>query len=190
MKKLGSKKLLIILIIVWTILIIYRIAAYKEPGRAPLKYIKGQAVIMHEEIKERGDDKKGESRLRKDLLYKKPEASFQIARNIFAPLYTPPPLVKKPITPPLPPKPEIKVPTPEEIAIEKSKAELKKFKYLGFLNKGGINEAFLSKDNELVSVKKGEIIRGRYLVKEITPNTVIIQDNETQIEEVVSLSGG
>ena len=92
--------------------------------------------------------------------------------------------------PPAPPKPEIKVPTPEEIASEKSKAELMKFKYLGFINKGGINEVFLSKDNELISTKKGEVIKGRYLIKDINPNAVIIQDKETQIEQVVNLSGG
>lgn len=190
MKKIDSKSLLIVFIIVFAILIIYRIAAYKEPSRVPLKYVKGQSFIKPEEIKLRMKEKNGETGFRKDLLYKKLDAPVQITRNIFAPLYTPPPPVKKPPTPHPPSQPEVKVPTPEEVAIEKSKAELKKFKYLGFLNKGGINEAFLSKDNELISAKKGEIIKGRYLIKDISPIAVVIQDKETQIEEVVNLSGG
>ncbi len=189
MKNLNPKRLLIILLAIWGLLLFYRIATYQKPRTAPLKYVKGKAVIKTEEIKERGEDKKGESRFRKDLLYKKPDASFRITKNIFAPLYTPPPPVKKPPSPTPPPKPEIKVPTPEEIAMEKSKAELKKIKYLGFMNKGGVNEAFLSKDNELITVKKGEVIKGRYLIKDATPNSVIIQDKETQIEQIVTLSG-
>lgn len=188
MKNLNPKRLLIILLSIWGLLLFYRIATYEKPRTAPLKYVKGQAVIRQEEITERGEDKKGESRLRKDLLYKKLEASLQISRNIFAPLYTPPPPVKKPSTPTTPPKPEIKVPTPEEIAMERSKAELNKFKYLGFMNKGGINEAFLSKENELISAKKGETIKGKYLLKDISPNTVLIQDKETLIEQSVSIS--
>ncbi len=191
MKNLNPKKLLIILLSVWGLLFFYRIAAYEKPRTAPLKYVKGKAMIKTEEITVRDANKKGGAGLRLDLLNKKPGNSVRITRNIFAPLYTPPPPPpKKPAVPPPPPKPELKVPTPEEIAIEKSKAELLKFKYLGFINKGGINEVFLSKDNELISTKKGEIIKGRYLIRDATPNSVIIQDKDTQIEEVVNLSGG
>lgn len=191
MRNLNPKSILIILLSVWAILIIYRIVSYEKPKTAPLKYVKGKAIIKAEEITARDADKKAGVGLRLDLLNKKLGDSVQITRNIFAPLYTPPPPPpKKPLAPPLPPKPEIKVPKPEEIAIEKSKTELKKFKYLGFLNKDGVNEAFLSKDNELISVKKGEIIKGKYLIKEITAATVIIQDKEIQIEETINLSGG
>ncbi len=191
MKNLNPKSILIILLSVWALTIIYRIVNYEKPKTAPLKYIKGKAIIKHEEIPVRDADKKDGAGLRFDLLNKKLGNSVQITRNIFAPLYTPPPpLPKKPAVPPPPPKLEIKVPTPEEIAAEKSKAELLKFKYLGFINKGGINEVFLSKDNELISTKKGEIIKGRYLIRDATPNSVIIQDKDTQIEQVVNLSGG
>ncbi len=191
MRNLNPKSILIILLSVWALLIIYRIVSYEKPKTAPLKYVKGKAGVKAEEIRVREADKKGGAGLRLDLLNMKPGNSVQITRNIFAPFYTPPPPVKKPLAaPPAPPKPEIKVPTPEEIASEKSKAELMKFKYLGFINKGGINEVFLSKDNELISTKKGEVIKGRYLIKDINPNAVIIQDKETQIEQVVNLSGG
>lgn len=191
MKNLNPKSILIILLSVWALIIIYRIVSYEKPRTAPLKYIKGKAIIKPEEITVRDADKKGGTGLRLDLLNKKLGNSVQITRNIFAPLYTPPPPPpKKPAVPPPPPKPETKVPTPEEIAAEKSKAELMKFKYLGFINKGGINEVFLSKDNELISTKKGEVIKGRYLIRDATSNSVIIQDKDTQIEQVVNLSGG
>jgi hypothetical protein len=191
MKNLNPKSILIILLSVWALTIIYRIVSYEKPKTAPLKYVKGKVIIKADEITVRDEDKKAGAGLRMDLLNKKLGNSVQITRNIFAPLYTPPPPPpKKPAVSPPPPKPEIKVPTPEEIAAEKSKAELLKFKYLGFINKGGINEVFLSKDNELISTKKGEIIKGRYLIRDATPNSVIIQDKDTQIEQVVTLSGG
>lgn len=191
MKNLNPKSILIILLSIWAILIIYRFAAYEKPRTAPLKYVKGKVIIKADEITVRDEDKKAGAGLRMDLLNKKLGNSVQIAKNIFAPLYTPPSPLKKPSAPPpLPTKPEAKAPTPEEIAAERAKAELLKFKYLGFLNKGGINEAFLSKDNELISAKKGEIIKGKYIIKEVTPNTVVIQDKETQIEQVINLSGG
>lgn len=191
MKNLNPKSILIILLSVLALTIIYRIVGYEKPKTAPLKYVKGKVIIKADEITVRNEDKKAGAGLRMDLLNKKLGNPVQTTRNIFAPLYTPPPpLPKKPAVTPPPPKPEIKVPTPEEIAIEKSKAELLKFKYLGFINKGSINEVFLSKDNELISTKKGEIIKGRYLIRDATPNSVIIQDKDTQIEQVVNLSGG
>ena len=190
MKNLNPKSILIILLSVLALIIIYRVVTHAKPKTAPLKYVKGKAIIKPEEITARDADKKDGTGLRLDLLNKKLGDSIQIARNIFAPLYTPPPPPKKPALPPPLQKPEVKVPTPEEIAAEKAKAELLKFKYLGFMNKGGVNEVFLSKDNELISTKKGEVVKGRYLIKDINPNAVIIQDKETQIEQVVNLSGG
>lgn len=188
MKKLNPNSILIIFLSLWALIIIYRFASHEKPKTAPLKYVKGKAIIKADEITVRDADKKGGTGLRLDLLNKKLGDSVQIARNIFAPLYTPPPPVKKLLTPATPPKPEIKVPTPEEIAAEKSRTDLKKFKYLGFINKGGVNEAFLSKDNELISAKKGETIKGKYFLKDINPNTVLIQDKETLIEQSINIS--
>jgi hypothetical protein len=190
MKNLNPKSVLLILLSVLALIIIYRIVSYEKPKTAPLKYVKGKAIIKPEEITARNADKKGGAGLRLDLLNKKIGDSVQITKNIFAPFYTLPPPPKKPLVPLPPPKPEIKVPTPEEIAVEKAKAELLKFKYLGFINKGGINEIFLSKDNELIATKKGEVVKGKYLIRDATPNSVIIQDKDTQIEQVVNLSGG
>ena len=95
------------------------------------------------------------------------------------PMEAPPPPVANampPVTavaPPAPPAPS--GPTPEELARQAGRQELSQYRYLGYLVRGGRDEAFLSKGKDLHIVKAGETIDQHVLVKAIAPTGVTLQ---------------
>jgi len=100
---------------------------------------------------------------------------------------TPPPsplaMAMPPVSAPLPPP----GPTPEELARQAGRQELSQYRYLGYLTRAGMDEAFLSKGKDLHIVKAGETIDQRVLVKAITPSGVTLQETASQVEQTVAL---
>ncbi len=197
MARLNPKLLLAVLVGIWVVLLAYRILSHEEPKRVPLTYRKGQAVAGAPTGDKRaptGDIKastKGEERrdltLKLDLLNRKPPVPGAGLKNLFLPLHYEPP---KPLLPPLPPPPPpVHIPTPEEIAAEQARKELSEFRYLGYLNRGGKEQAFLSKGGNLFIVKRGEAITGTYILKEANNNFVVIQETQSKVEMTIALTG-
>jgi hypothetical protein len=87
-----------------------------------------------------------------------------------------------PVAPPVPPGP-----TPEELARQAGRQELAQYRYLGYLIRGGRDEAFLSKGKDLHIVKAGETIDQHVLVKAIAPTGVTLQETASQVEHTVAL---
>jgi len=79
--------------------------------------------------------------------------------------------------------------TPEELAADQSRAELLKFKYLGYLVEKDMT-LFLSKAGELFVVKVGDKVLAGYTVKEANKDFVVILDTATRVEGRVPLAGG
>src|SRR3989304_3675835 len=106
-----KKQLLIILMVVWAFLIVYRTGTREEPKRVPPKYVKGQ-IISKTQVLSRSQSG---FTVRLDLLEDRSKIALNNPRNVFAPLqiYLPaPPAPPQPAEPPPPPPP----PTPEQPA--------------------------------------------------------------------------
>jgi len=87
--------------------------------------------------------------------------------------------------PPSPPPIEPK--TPEEIAADASRADMSKFRFLGYLTDKE-STLFLSKDGELFIVKTGDRVLKNYIVKESSKDFVILLDTATGIAMRIALS--
>ena len=114
----------------------------------------------------------------------KPKIKYQKnTKNIFKSIIIPP--VKH-----TPPSPVVK-PRPAPPSIPKRNPledELKKFQFIGFIEKKGETSIFLSKGDNLFVVSKGEKIEYRFLVKDITQTNIILTIiNQTDIEFKLSL---
>ncbi|GJL65828.1 MAG: hypothetical protein NPIRA05_07990 [Nitrospirales bacterium] len=65
-------------------------------------------------------------------------------------------------------------PSPEELALQRAQQQLSKFRFLGYLKKGGESQAFLTKGESIYIVKQGETVEGRIVVNRIDPTLVIL----------------
>jgi hypothetical protein len=88
----------------------------------------------------------------------------------------------------LPAPAPVAVKTPEEIAAEASRADLSKFRFLGYLTDKE-NSLFLSKDGELFIVKNGDRVLKNYKVKEAGNDYVVLLDTVTGVEMRIDMSG-
>jgi len=129
--------------------------------------------------------------------------SFSNPRNIFAPL-----TFKKPVTPPPKGKPKPVVanssqpkpkkppppsgPSPGELAAERARQLLNKYRFLGYLKKGGESQAFLTNGKDIYIVRQGEIMEGRILVNRIDPTNIVlstkVKETGDQIEAIIPLT--
>ncbi|HXC61503.1 MAG TPA: hypothetical protein VNV63_02400 [Nitrospiria bacterium] len=191
MARLNPKLMLAVLAGIWVVLAAYRILSHEEPKRIPLTYRQGQAVTKVTST--RGEERR-DLTLKFDLLNWKPPAPGAGLKNIFLPLYfeppkppAPPPTIPHAPPPTLPPPPA--PPTPEEIAAEQARKELSEFRYIGYLNRGGKEQAFLSKDKNLFIVKLGDVITGTYILKDANNSSAVIQETQTKVEMTVPLTG-
>lgn len=115
-------------------------------------------------------------------------------RNIFKPIFVdelkfnkqkaiaikPPPK----ITPPPPPP----VPTPvQPVVVQPESAPLANFTFIGFLKKGAVKTIFLTKDKDILLVKKGDKVAGRYVATEISEQALTLTVTDTGDEIVIPL---
>ena len=82
----------------------------------------------------------------------------------------------------------IPVKTPEELAAEAARADLSKFRFLGYLTDKD-SSLFLSKEGELFIVKSGDIVLKNYQIKVVGKDHVVLYDTITKVEVRVELSG-
>jgi len=175
------KWLFVVLFGAWVLILIYQWDSSGPPKRVPLTYEKGG--------KKGAGLKSGEEafKLNLDLLEKSRSVAYAKPKNIFKPVefYKPPP------PPPLPPPPvpEVKGPTPEELAAQRARQELSEFRVLGFLTKAGREEVFLSKGGELLIARQGDLIKNQFLLKELQGGRVVLKDPITNVEVTIVVEG-
>ncbi len=110
---------------------------------------------------------------------------FSQPRNIFSPIGSRKIASKKisipkrrpqsnSIVAPPPPAPTISSPSPEELAAQRARQELNKFRFLGYLTKGGESQAFLTNGQAIYIVKQGEMLEGQVQVNRIEPETIVL----------------
>lgn len=103
-------------------------------------------------------------------------------RNIFKPLFIDQNQNKQKAVAPKPPT----QPKPPQIVATPQK-ELIKFTFLGLLHMDNQKTIFLTKDKEILLVKKGDVFAGRFKARELDEHSLRILVNDTGEEIVVPL---
>jgi len=168
-------------IVLALLLVAFAIAlAYSFMGRPrqksveKLKYTPGMRVDAYRTINRARDDKK----LHLELLDRDTPRFTGFRRNIFRPVYLNEmqlasiplkPLKPAPTAPPPPLPPPVEK-TPAQVAME----EVGQFAFLGYLQKDNRRTVFLTKNNEIFLVKKGDKVVGKYEVADISENMLRI----------------
>ena len=129
--------------------------------------------------------------------------AFSNPRNIFAPLSfkkpAPPPSKAKAVPVITKPKklaqkkpPPPSGPSPGELAARRARQQLNKYQFLGYLQKGGESQAFLSNGQDIYIVRQGEIMEGRIHISKIDPSNIVlsteVQETGAQIEATIPLT--
>ncbi len=136
------------------------------------------------------DRRQAASALRLDLLDQQVPDFKGYHRNIFKPLFVDETKMaqvraatkkRRPVLPPPPPVPF------QPMVMEPPRPELAKFTFLGFLQKDKRKIIFLSRDKEIILVKKGDIFAGRYEASSITDQALTIRVTDTGEEMVIPL---
>ena len=165
----------------------YRLLTAEGPRTAPLMYDRG--AVASTPVRPAAQARGGAADPLSVVLERSAEPYPGVVRNIFRmenpaarPKPKPAPVV---VTAPSPSAPER---SPEEIAADLARADLAKFRYLGYLSEKETT-LFLSKGGELFIVKIGDKIGTTYTIKEANKDFIVILDTATRVEGRVSLSG-
>jgi len=168
-----QKVALVILLVIFAISLGY--CLLRRPQQRTLDKLKFAPGVKADSarIPARSQDEK---RLRLDLLDRELPRFSGFHRNIFRPLFSEGMsirrVVARPVLPaPLPaPLPQPVVKSPAQIAME----DVGRFTFLGYLQKGNRRTVFLSRDNEIILVRKGDKIAGKYEVAAISEEVLTI----------------
>jgi hypothetical protein len=132
------------------------------------------------------------TRLKIDQLDKIPSGFSGYHRNLFKPVFVDElKIAKQKLVEvkkiPLPPPPTV-VPQPvEQVIIQPEMAPLARFTFLGFLKKGSVKTIFLAKDKDILLVKKGDKVAGRYEATDISDQALTLIVTDTGDEIVIPL---
>lgn len=113
-------------------------------------------------------------------------------RNIFKPVFVEEVKVVKPKVPVFVPPPVKPVPPPvrtEPIMVQPESTPLARFTFLGFLSNGSVKTIFLAKEKEILLVKKGDKVAGRYVATDISDQALTLTVTDTGDEIVIPLVG-
>ncbi|HKZ16668.1 MAG TPA: hypothetical protein VJ161_04295 [Geobacteraceae bacterium] len=124
-----------------------------------------------------------ENRVRMDLLDRKSEKFSGFKRNIFGPIIQEQrkPTAKR-AAPAVRPVPPIQMPQPSPV-----QRDMAQFTFLGFLKKDNRKTIFLTSNNEIFLVKKGDIIAGKYNVADVTDEMMTIRSSTNGGEIIIPL---
>jgi hypothetical protein len=180
-----QKIVLSVLVTVLVVMIIYRSVTDEKPKTAPLTYARGAVATTPVR---RGLPSPAASSDPLTVFFARRQEPFPgVNRDLFRMQNPAPPRPKAaPIAPVAPPPVPEK--TPEEIAAELARADLSKFRFLGYLTDRD-RSLFLSKDGETFIVKSGDRVLKNYTIKDAGKDYVILLDTVTQVEVRIELSG-
>jgi hypothetical protein len=166
----------------------YRFLTAQKPKTAPLMYARG--AVASSPVRQGLLSRSSGADPLNVFLERHEERFPGVSRDIFR-MENPSVKAKLAPTPKVivpPPPPPVPVKTPEEIAAEASRADLSRFRFLGYLTDKE-STLFLSKDGELFIVKSGDRVLKNYKVKEAGRDSVVLLDTTTGVEVRLDLSG-
>jgi len=137
-----------------------------------------------------------ERTLRLDLLEREQTGFKGYRRNIFRPIFVDEIMMMKQKAvaikpPPLPPvavvQPPIVAAPPPVVQPVTLQSTLARFIFLGYLKKDNRKTIFLSKDNDIILVRKGDKFAGRYEAKSVTDQALTIVATDSGEEIIIPL---
>jgi hypothetical protein len=171
-------------------LIGYRVMTAEKPKTVPLIYTRGAVATSPVRMGVQSPAAGSDPLL--VFLVQREKKFPGVTRDIFR-MENPAPKTKPaPVTAPaptVPAPPPVPVKTPEEIAADAARADLSRFRFLGYLTDKD-STLFLSKDGELYIVRSGDTVLKNYRVKEAGKDHVVLLDSMTRVEVRIELSGG
>ncbi len=202
-KKLALFILLIVLVlaVVWSFLSVPR-----QKTVSTLKYAPGQTRLAAKNVVTEpaatpagripAPAATGDERfLRLDLLEREQPGFKGYRRNIFKPIFidevkammrraaAPKPLPIPPVAVQAP----VVVPPPPIIQPETLQTTLARFVFLGYLKKDNRKTIFLSKDKDIILVRKGDKFAGKYEARSVTDQALTILSTDTGEEIIIPL---
>ena len=187
-----QRLILFILVILFGIAALWSYSSMPRPKTvSTLTYKSGQqaksVVALTDKPTSDADDG---SRLKISLLDKEPAGFKGYRRNIFKSIFVDEiKFVKQkvvaikppPIMPPAPVQPV------QPVIMQPETTPLARFTFLGFLKKGSVRTIFLAKDKDILLVKKGDKVAGRYEATEISDQALTLTVADTGDEIVIPL---
>lgn len=185
-----QRLILLILVILFVIAVLWSYSAMPRPKTVsaltfkPGQQAKAVVIATDKQARDRDDGTK----LKIGLLDKEPAVFNGYRRNIFKPVFSDPTKVVKQQVAPFKRPPRMPpVPFMPPAIIQPVTAPLARFTFLGFLKKGSVRTIFLTKDNEILLVKKGDIIAGRYAATDISDQALTLKVTDTGEQIVIPL---
>lgn len=184
-----EKQLLAVLIAVLVLLLVFRLTTSEKAKTAPLTYRPG--AVVSSPVRHGVSQTSAGQPDPIALLFAQRDYPYPgVIRDLFR-MSNPAPKPKKkpePVVVPVYVPPPIPQKTPEEIAADAARAELARFRFIGYLTEKD-NSVFLQKDGETFVVKRGDTVQKTFKVKEVGRDHVILTDSVTHVETRVDLSG-
>jgi hypothetical protein len=185
-----QKKILIALLLIFALLLAYRIVTAGKPKTAPLVFTRG--AVARSSVRRGLLSRSGPADPLKTFLEQRARKFPGVSRDIFR--IATPAAPRKPKAPPrvvsapVVTAPVAPVKTPEQIAEDLAREDLSQFRFLGYLTDKD-NTLFLSKGGGLFMVKVGDRLYKNYRVKQAGKDFVVLVDAATGVEVSVELSG-
>jgi hypothetical protein len=183
-------KLLAAMVAVIIALNIYQRYAEEQQKIRPLTYTPGMksAAPVRRSVSAGGTQQDPLAVILERRAEKYPGTARDIFRMTGSGTAKPKRIIRKPVEVVTAPTPTIPAKTPEEIAADAARADLTRFRFLGYLTDRD-SSLFLSRDGELFIVKSGDTVLKGYKVKTVEKDHVILQDTATKVEVKIELTG-
>lgn len=150
----------------------------------PGQQAKPMGAVTDKALRGAGDDG---TRLKIDLLDREPAGFVGYRRNIFRPVFVDEAKVLKQKVVAIKPLPKVSPPPVEPVIIQPESAPLARFTFLGFLKKGSVKTIFLANEKDILLVKKGDTVAGRYEATDISDQALTLTVTDTGDEIVIPL---
>lgn len=108
-------------------------------------------------------------------------------RNIFKPVFVDEVKITRQKAVAVKPSPKVPTSPAAQMIIKPEAAALARFTFLGFLKKGSLKTIFLAKDKDIILVKQGDIVAGRYEATDISDQALTLTATDSGDEIVIPL---
>jgi hypothetical protein len=187
-----QRVILFVLVIVFSVAAFWSYNAMPRPKTAvvtatkPSRQAKAATAVNESNKVLRNDD---DGTVLKLYLLEKEMSGFKgYRRNIFKPVFADEiKSVKRQAAAIKPPPKIIAAPVAAPVIMPVEISPLARFTFLGFLKKGSVKTIFLAKDKDILLVKKGDIVAGRYEATEISDDALTLSVTDTGDEIVIPL---
>lgn len=179
-----QRLILAILLLLLPLALVWGYFSYpRQRSATALKYAPGshvQAERRRQPAARAAAPARASNALRLDLLLREQPVFKGYRRDIFKPVFMDERKLLKPRMIAPPPPPLQKTAPAQPVAVpEPPRRELAHFTFLGFLKKGSRKTIFLAKDRDIILVRAGDVIAGRYKAVSLTDQTLSLQVSDT-----------